>query len=73
MTKEIISYQTIKNETMDLDTLNSDAIDLMEGWDEKYNMDNRLSLDEYISQHCEILSKSEVKEGYSLMDKYDTI
>lgn len=42
--------------------LHEKAVDLMIKLDEKYQMDNTLSLDEYLYEYINSLSKQEIKE-----------
>lgn len=42
--------------------LHEKAVDLMIKLDEKYKMDNTLSLDEYLYEYINSLSKQEIKE-----------
>ena len=42
--------------------LHEKAVDLMIKLDEKYQMDNTLSLDEYLYEFINSLSKKEIKE-----------
>jgi len=51
---------TTKN-VLDMD-LHEKAIDLMIKLDEKYQMDNTLSLDEYLYEYIDSLTDQEIKE-----------
>jgi|TARA_R100000306_G_scaffold278_1_gene682 hypothetical protein len=46
------------------------AIDLMFELDEKYQMDNYLSLDEYLYEYINKLNKSEIKQITNLINKF---
>tara|TARA_Y100000401_G_scaffold80120_1_gene65553 strand:- start:778 stop:984 length:207 start_codon:yes stop_codon:yes gene_type:complete len=50
--------------------LHEQAIDLMLELDEKYKMDNTLSLDEFLYEYKNILNKKEIKEINNLINKF---
>jgi hypothetical protein len=50
--------------------LHEQAIDLMLKLDEKYKMDNTLSLDEYLYEYVNSLNKDEIKEINNLINKF---
>ena len=50
--------------------LHEKAIDLMLELDEKYKMDNTLSLDEYLYEYINKLNKKEIKEITNLINKF---
>ena len=52
---------------MDLHQL---SLELMFELDEKYQMDNTLSLDEYLYEHINKLNKSEIKQITNLINKF---
>ena len=50
--------------------LHEQAIDLMFELDEKYKMDNTLSLDEYLYEYVNSLNEDEIKEINNLINKF---
>ena len=46
------------------------AIEMMEKINEKYNMNNKLSLDEYIYEYYNMLSNDERNEITNLINKF---
>ena len=50
--------------------LHEQAIDLMLKLDEKYKMDNTLSLDEYLYEYVNSLNEDEIKEINNLINKF---
>jgi len=50
--------------------LHEKAIDLMIELDEKYKMDNTLSLDEYLYEYVNSLNKDEIKQITNLINKF---
>ena len=50
--------------------LHEKAIDLMLELDEKYKMDNTLSLDEYLYEYVDSLNENEIKEITNLINKF---
>jgi len=50
--------------------LHEQAIDLMLELDEKYKMDNNLSLDEYLYEYVNSLNEDEIKEITNLINKF---
>jgi len=46
------------------------AIELMEKLDNKYNMNNALSLDEYICEYYNILSNNEINQINKLLEMF---
>ena len=63
-----IKYDNIINNNMK--DLHAQAIDLMLELDEKYKMDNTLSLDEYLYEYVDSLNKDEIKEITNLINKF---
>ena len=53
------------------DKLHENALELMDKLDDKYNMYNVLSLDEYLIEYCDILSNDEQLEVCNLIDKFN--
>ena len=53
------------------DKLHQNALELMDKLDDKYNMYNVLSLDEYLIEYCDILSNDEQLEICNLIDKFN--
>ena len=52
------------------DKLHENALELMDKLDDKYNMYNVLSLDEYLIEYCDILSNDEQLEVCNLINKF---
>ncbi len=50
--------------------LHEKSIDLMIELDEKYKMDNTLSLDEYLYEYVNLLNKDEIKQITNLINKF---
>ena len=50
--------------------LHEQAIDLMLKLDEKYKMNNTLSLDEYLYEYANSLNEDEIKEINNLINKF---
>ena len=50
--------------------LHEKSIDLMIELDEKYKMDNTLSLDEYLYEYVNSLNKDEIKQITNLINKF---
>ena len=50
--------------------LHEQAIDLMLELDEKYKMDNTLSLDEYLYEYVNSLNEDEIEEITKLINKF---
>ena len=53
--------------------LHEKSIDLMIELDEKYKMDNTLSLDEYLYEYVNSLNKDEIKQITNLINKFDYV
>ena len=53
--------------------LHEKSIDLMIELDEKYKMDNTLSLDEYLYEYVNSLNKDEIKQITNLINKFDCV
>ena len=53
------------------DQLHEDALELMSKLDDKYNMYNTLSLDEYLFEYCDLLTNDEQLEVCNLIDKFN--
>ena len=53
------------------DQLHEDALELMSKFDDKYNMYNTLSLDEYLFEYCDLLTNDEQLEVCNLIDKFN--
>ena len=51
--------------------LHEKSIDLMIELDEKYKMDNNLSLDEYLYEYVNSLNKDEIKQITNLINKFE--
>ena len=51
--------------------LHEKSIDLMIELDEKYKMDNNLSLDEYLYEYVNSLNKDEIKQIINLINKFE--
>ena len=51
--------------------LHEKSIDLMIELDEKYKMDNTLSLDEYLYEYVNSLNKDEIKQITNLINKFE--
>jgi len=51
--------------------LHIQAIELMNNLDEKYEMDNLLSLDEYLFEYCDLLTNDEQLEISNLINKFN--
>ena len=50
--------------------LNNEAIELMERINNKYNMNNIISLDEYLCEYYNMLSNDERNEIQQLINKF---
>ena len=53
------------------DQLHEYALELMSKLDDKYNMYNTLSLDEYLFEYCDLLTNDEQLEVCNLIDKFN--
>lgn len=53
------------------DQLHEDALNLMSKLDDKYNMYNTLSLDEYLYEYSDLLTNDEQLEVCNLIDKFN--
>ena len=51
--------------------LHTEALELMEKLDSKYNMINELSLDEYFYEYRIILDSNDINEINKLINKFD--
>ena len=51
--------------------LHIQAFELMVKLDEKYKMDNLLSLDEYLFEYCDLLTNDEQLEISNLINKFN--
>ncbi len=60
-----MNYEQFQNQ------LHEDALELMSKFDDKYNMYNTLSLDEYLFEYCDLLTNDEQLEVCNLIDKFN--
>jgi len=60
-----MNYEQFQNQ------LHEDALELMSKLDDKYNMYNTLSLDEYLFEYCDLLTNDEQLEVCNLIDKFN--
>tara|TARA_R100000278_G_C5454806_1_gene158717 strand:- start:691 stop:924 length:234 start_codon:yes stop_codon:yes gene_type:complete len=60
-----MNYEQFQNQ------LHEDALELMSKFDDKYNMYNTLSLDEYLFEYCDLLTNDEQLEICNVIDKFN--
>tara|TARA_R100001132_G_C3187561_1_gene41059 strand:+ start:272 stop:472 length:201 start_codon:yes stop_codon:yes gene_type:complete len=65
--KDLYKFAKIRKDEFDL---HNQAIELMIKLDEKYKMDNTLSLDEYLYEYVNSLNKREVNKITNLINKF---
>ena len=65
--KDLYKFAKIRKDEFDL---HNQAIELMIKLDEKYKMDNTLSLDEYLYEYVNSLNKDEIKQITNLINKF---
>jgi len=69
-----IPLSSAKNNNMnEYDTLWNEATDLMIELDEKYGMENKLSLDEYLYEYGSIIDPQEFDEVIALLERLSNI